>query len=89
VRLSFAATLFGLGAWGFLLRQYDASTVARFSLLVPVVGMAAAWPRDEAVGPQSAIAAALIVAGMACTVIRPRTQRKADSPEWMLSKSAN
>lgn len=87
--LSFAATLFGFGAWGFLLRQYDASIVAPFSLLVPVVGMAAAWLlRNEAVGPQRAIAAALIVAGMACTVIRPRTQRKADSPEVMLSKSA-
>ncbi|MDX6238723.1 MAG: O-acetylserine/cysteine efflux transporter, partial [Kribbellaceae bacterium] len=69
--LSFAATLFGFGAWGFLLRQYDASTVAPFSLLVPVVGLAAAWLlRNEAVGPQRAIAAALIVAGMACTVIR-------------------
>jgi O-acetylserine/cysteine efflux transporter len=88
--LSFAATLFGFGTWGFLLRQYDASIVAPFSLLVPVVGMAAAWLlRDEAVGPQRAIAAALIVAGMACTVIRPRTQRKADSPELMLSKSAS
>jgi O-acetylserine/cysteine efflux transporter len=87
--LSFAATLFGFGAWGFLLRQYDASTVAPFSLLVPVVGMAAAWLlRNEAVGPQRAIAAALIVAGMACTVIRPRTHRKADSSELMLSKSA-
>ncbi|MGH3371259.1 MAG: EamA family transporter, partial [Nocardioidaceae bacterium] len=37
------ATLFGFGAWGFLLRQYDASTVAPFSLLVPVVGMGTAW----------------------------------------------
>ncbi|HEY0617998.1 MAG TPA: EamA family transporter [Kribbella sp.] len=72
--LSFVATLFGFGAWGFLLRQYDASTVAPFSLLVPVVGMAAAWVlRGEAVGPQQAIAAALIIGGMACTVIRRRT----------------
>jgi O-acetylserine/cysteine efflux transporter len=71
--LSFVATLFGFGAWGFLLRQYDASTVAPFSLLVPVVGMAAAWVlRGEAVGPQQAIAAALIIGGMACTVIRRR-----------------
>jgi O-acetylserine/cysteine efflux transporter len=87
--LSFMATLFGFGVWGFLLRQYDASTVAPFSLLVPVVGMAAAWVlRNEAVGLQQAIAAVLIIGGMACTVIRKRTPRKADSPEWMLSKSA-
>jgi O-acetylserine/cysteine efflux transporter len=87
--LSFMATLFGFGIWGFLLRQYDASTVAPFSLLVPVVGMAAAWVlRGEAVGMQQAIAALLIIGGMACTVLRRRTRDKADSPEWMLSKSA-
>jgi O-acetylserine/cysteine efflux transporter len=72
--LSFMATLFGFGIWGFLLRQYDASTVAPFSLLVPVVGMAAAWAiRGEAVGLQQAIAALLIIGGMACTVIRRRS----------------
>jgi O-acetylserine/cysteine efflux transporter len=86
--LSFMATLFGFGVWGFLLRQYDASTVAPFSLLVPVVGMAAAWVlRGEAVGLQQAIAAFLIIGGMACAVLRRRTPGKADSPEWMLSKS--
>jgi O-acetylserine/cysteine efflux transporter len=87
--LSFVATLFGFGVWGFLLRTYDASTVAPFSLLVPVVGMAAAWVlRGEAVGLQQALAAVLIIGGMACTVIRRRTRNKAESPEWMLSKSA-
>jgi O-acetylserine/cysteine efflux transporter len=86
--LSFMATLFGFGVWGFLLRTYDASTVAPFSLLVPVVGMGAAWVlRGEAVGLQQAIAAALIIGGMACTVIRRRTPDTADSPEWILTKS--
>ncbi|MFI5709557.1 EamA family transporter [Kribbella sp. NPDC051620] len=74
--LSFASTLFGFGIWGFLLRQYDATTVAPFSLLVPVVGMAAAWLlRGEQVGLQQAIAAALIIGGMACTVVRKRVFR--------------
>jgi O-acetylserine/cysteine efflux transporter len=69
--LAFAATLFGFGVWGYLLRQYDASTVAPFSLLVPVVGMSAAWVlRGEAVGPQQAIAALLVIGGMACTIVR-------------------
>ncbi|MEV5966643.1 EamA family transporter, partial [Kribbella sp. NPDC051952] len=73
--LAFAATLFGFGAWGYLLRQYDASTVAPFSLLVPVVGMGAAWLlRGETVGVQQAIAATLVIGGMACTVIRRRRQ---------------
>ncbi|WP_427884796.1 EamA family transporter [Kribbella sp. GL6] len=78
--LAFAATLFGFGVWGYLLRQYDASTVAPFSLLVPVVGMSAAWVlRGEAVGPQQAIAAVLVIGGMACTIVRRRAPRKAEA----------
>jgi O-acetylserine/cysteine efflux transporter len=37
------ATLFGFGAWHALLRRYPAGVVAPYSLLVPVVGMLAAW----------------------------------------------
>ena len=80
--LAFGATLFGFGVWGYLLRQYDASTVAPFSLLVPVVGMSAAWVlRGEAVGLQQAIAAVLVIGGMACTVVRRRTPRVAESDD--------
>jgi O-acetylserine/cysteine efflux transporter len=80
--LAFVATLFGFGVWGYLLRQYDASTVAPFSLLVPVVGMGAAWLlRGEAIGVQQAIAAVLIIGGMACTVIRRRTPLTTESGE--------
>jgi O-acetylserine/cysteine efflux transporter len=86
--LSFASTLFGFGIWGFLLRQYDATTVAPFSLLVPVVGMGAAWLlRGEQVGLQQAIAAALIIGGMACTVVRRRTRHKAGNVERPLAES--
>lgn len=69
--LAWAATLFGFGVWGYLLRRYDASTVAPFSLLVPVVGLAAAWLfRGEAVSPLRALAAVLVIGGMAATVLR-------------------
>ena len=86
--LAFAATLFGFGSWGYLLRQYDASTVAPFSLLVPVFGMAAAWTwRGEAVGLQQAIAAGLVIGGMACTVVRRRPSRKAVSADRILSET--
>jgi O-acetylserine/cysteine efflux transporter len=37
------ATLLGHGLWTSLLRWYPATTVAPFSLLVPVVGVSAAW----------------------------------------------
>jgi len=37
------ASLIGYGIWNTLLRRFPASTVAPFSLLVPVTGIAAAW----------------------------------------------
>jgi O-acetylserine/cysteine efflux transporter len=56
--------------------------VAPFSLLVPVVAMAAAWLlRGEEIGGQQAIAAVLVIGGMACTVIRRRTPRTAEPGE--------
>jgi len=39
--MSYAATLVGFGLWSALLKRYPASTVAPFSLLVPVVGIGA------------------------------------------------
>jgi O-acetylserine/cysteine efflux transporter len=38
-----ASTFFGFGAWNWLLRRHEASKVAPFTLLVPVVGIVAAW----------------------------------------------
>ncbi|MEV4263602.1 EamA family transporter [Kribbella sp. NPDC049584] len=87
--LAFGATLFGFGVWGYLLRQYDASTVAPFSLLVPIVGMSAAWVlRGEAVGLQQGIAAVLVIGGMACTIIRRRTPRAVESGDPELTSVA-
>lgn len=40
--VAWITTIFGFGAWGFLLRRYPASSVAPFSLLVPVFGMSSA-----------------------------------------------
>ncbi|WP_435862137.1 EamA family transporter [Streptomyces rubiginosohelvolus] len=40
--VAWVSTVFGFGAWGFLLRQYPASSVAPFILLVPVFGMSSA-----------------------------------------------
>ncbi|MFG1815045.1 EamA family transporter [Kribbella sp. NPDC049174] len=88
--LAFVATLFGFGVWGYLLRQYDASIVAPFSLLVPVVGMGTAWLlRGEAIGVQQAVAAVLIIGGMACTVIPRRTPRTTESDERITTQLAS
>ncbi|MGW4030514.1 EamA family transporter [Streptomyces sp. NPDC004838] len=68
VCVAWAATVFGFGAWGYLLRRYPASSVAPFSLLVPVFGMSsAALLLDESVSPLRWGAAVLLVGGVALT----------------------
>ncbi|MFE2107909.1 EamA family transporter [Kitasatospora sp. NPDC059463] len=66
------STLFGFVAWSYLLRSYDATAVAPYSLLVPVFGMSSAWLLlGESVGPRAAVAAVLVVAGIGVTALRP------------------
>jgi O-acetylserine/cysteine efflux transporter len=68
VYVAWGATVFGFGAWGFLLHRYPASAVAPFSLLVPVFGMSsAALLLDESVSPLRWGAAVLLVGGVALT----------------------
>lgn len=68
VYIAWVVTIFGFGVWGYLLRTYDASTVAPFSLLVPVAGMssAALFLGEEITGLRWA-AALLLVGGVAVT----------------------
>ncbi|MFE6460730.1 EamA family transporter [Streptomyces cinereoruber] len=66
--VAWAVTIFGFGAWGWLLRRYPASSVAPFSLLVPVFGMsAAALFLGEGISGARWCAAALLVGGVALT----------------------
>ncbi|WP_026091020.1 EamA family transporter [Sandarakinorhabdus sp. AAP62] len=66
-------TLFGYGAWGWLLARYPATSVAPTSLLVPVFGMAstAIW-LGEALPPWKLLAAALIISGLAFNLLASR-----------------
>ncbi|WP_035794631.1 EamA family transporter [Kitasatospora mediocidica] len=74
------STLFGFAAWGFLLRSYDASVVAPYSLLVPVFGMSASWLLlGEAISPVSGCAALLVIAGIGLSALRPGALRL---PGW-------
>ncbi|MFE4548757.1 EamA family transporter [Streptomyces sp. NPDC056785] len=77
VYVAWITTVLGFGAWGLLLRHHPASTVAPFSLLVPVFGMSsAALFLGESVGPLRWAAAALLVGGVALTSLAPsRTAR--------------
>ncbi|MFI9646025.1 EamA family transporter [Streptomyces sp. NPDC052040] len=66
--VAWVTTVFGFGAWGWLLHRHPASTVAPFSLLVPVFGMSsAALFLHEHITPLRWGAAVLLVGGVALT----------------------
>ncbi|MFE7185432.1 EamA family transporter [Streptomyces erythrochromogenes] len=70
--VAWVSTVFGFGAWGYLLRRYPASSVAPFSLLVPVFGMSsAALVLGEQVSGLRWTAAVLLVGGVALTSLAP------------------
>ncbi|MHB9861571.1 EamA family transporter [Streptomyces sp. YIM S03343] len=79
--VAWVTTVFGFGAWGWLLRRHPASTVAPFSLLVPVFGMsAAAVFLGEGVSPLRWCAAGLLVGGVALTSRAPTARRPDANP---------
>jgi len=68
-----ANTLFGYGAWNWLLARYPAATVSPLSLLVPVVGMAsAAIAFGEPLPAWKLGAGALVLLGLATITLWPR-----------------
>jgi O-acetylserine/cysteine efflux transporter len=74
------STLLGFGAWAWLLSRHPASTVAPFTLLVPVVGIASAWiALGEVPSAFELIGAAVVLTGLALTVglTAPRRSREA------------
>lgn len=70
-------TMFGYGAWGFLLTRYPAATVAPWSLLVPVFGIAAAaWWLAEPLPGWKIAAGALVFGGLAINLFWPQFSRR-------------
>lgn len=64
--LAVMATIFGYGAWSWLIKHHPASTVAPFSLLVPIFGTLSAYlVLGETFSPMRGVGMALIVAGIA------------------------
>ncbi|MEE2041126.1 EamA family transporter [Nocardiopsis sp. CT-R113] len=81
VYVAWISTIFAFGVWGFLLRHYDASTVAPFSLLVPVFGMSsAALLLGERITPLSLVAAVLLVGGVALASLGGRAAGRGAAP---------
>ncbi|MFI2284100.1 EamA family transporter [Nocardia beijingensis] len=74
------ATVVGTGLWTYLLGRYPAGLVAPFSLLVPIVGIAAAWAfLGETPAPLSLIGGVVVLAGaFAATSSRPRANAQVE-----------
>lgn len=65
-----AASLVGYGIWNSLMARYPAGRVAPFTLLVPVVGIAAAWVvQHEQPSATDLVGGAVMLAGLAAAVI--------------------
>ena len=66
-------TMFGFGAWSYLLTRYPAATVTPTALLVPVFGLAgSALVLGEPLEPWKLGAAALVVTGLVVNLFWPR-----------------
>jgi O-acetylserine/cysteine efflux transporter len=66
-------TILGFGVWSMLIRRYAAATVAPFTLLVPVAGMAsAALVLGEPLQWWKIVAGLLVLSGLALNLFGPR-----------------
>ena len=77
-------TVAGSGIWTWLMARHPAGVVGPFSMLVPVVGMSAAWlVLGERVTPREGLGALLVVAGvlLGSRLGRPRCGRAGRPPQ--------
>ncbi len=75
---SLGNTLFGFGAWGWLLARHPAGTVTPLALLIPFFGMgASALLLGEPLQAWKLGAAALVIGGLAVNVLGPRWTARA------------
>ena len=59
------ATVLGYGLWNRLLSRYPSSTVAPFSMLVPIVGVISSWLIfGETFDPVEIVAGVAVIAGV-------------------------
>ncbi|NGE86504.1 EamA family transporter, partial [Escherichia coli] len=70
---SLGNTLFGYGAWSWLLARHPAGRIVPMALLVPVFGMgSASLLLGEPLPAWKLVAAALVLAGLAINLFGPR-----------------
>lgn len=71
--LGWVSTDFGYGAWSNLLQRHPASTVAPFTLLVPIIGLSTgALVLGEGLSALDVIGSALVFVGLLLNVFGPR-----------------
>lgn len=79
------ASLVGYGIWNWLLAKYPPSAVVPFTLLVPVVGMSAAWLALQEVPSVTELAGGLLLLGGVATAVLNRgggpPKPKQDAPQ--------
>ena len=75
---SLGNTLFGYGAWAWLIARHPAATVTPMALLVPVFGMGASalW-LGEPLQAWKLVAAALVIGGLVLNLLVPRLRARA------------
>lgn len=77
VYLAVLATIFGYGIWSWLLKYHPASTVAPFSLLVPLFGtLSAYFVLGETFTPVRTVGMVLILAGLAAIAVPLPARRR-------------
>lgn len=75
---AYLASLVGYGTWNLLLGRHPAAAVVPFALLVPVVGMLAAWVvQGETPNAAESVGGVLLLLGVATTTLRARAREPA------------
>lgn len=75
--ITYLSTLFGFGVWSWLLHHYPVSTVAPFTLAVPVLAMVSSMlVLGEPLQPWKIYSGAMILGGLCINLLGPRLFRR-------------
>ena len=73
IYLGYVATLFGFGAWSFLLNRYPAATIVPFTLLIPIVAfLSSAIVLGEQIKSWEVLAGAIVIFGLCFSLVFSR-----------------
>ena len=79
--LAYPATLFGFAMWSWLLSSHSAATVAPFTLLVPITGIASGvLILGEPIHPADVAGGVLVLIGLALTVFKIKPKQVPTQP---------